>query len=154
VGPGLAGCSARVERLSTRTSHLARYRFHVTACNNDGVWNDVGTNWTSSSRLPGTRRTGFSSFSSSPVSLLHGSSTGCGCARLQAASAPVPMNAWRNVLAMARELHDIPIRPSRAARWLRDDALEQSGECVRLQRAMEQLSIWLGQAVNEGRAAL
>jgi signal transduction histidine kinase len=35
-----------------------------------------------------------------------------------------------------------------------DDALEQPDDTARLQRALEQLSIWLGQAVNEGRAAL
>jgi signal transduction histidine kinase len=33
-------------------------------------------------------------------------------------------------------------------------ALEQSGDPVRMRRAMEQLSVWLGQATQEGRAAL
>jgi signal transduction histidine kinase len=35
-----------------------------------------------------------------------------------------------------------------------DDALEQNGDPVRLRSAMEKLSVWLGQAVIEGRDAL
>jgi signal transduction histidine kinase len=35
-----------------------------------------------------------------------------------------------------------------------DDALEQTNDPARLQRAVEQLSVWLGHAAQEGRAAV
>jgi signal transduction histidine kinase len=35
-----------------------------------------------------------------------------------------------------------------------DDALDGSSDPVRMRRAIEQLSVWLGQAMQEGRAAL
>jgi signal transduction histidine kinase len=35
-----------------------------------------------------------------------------------------------------------------------DDALDQPGDSVRMRKAMERLSEWLGQATEEGRAAL
>jgi signal transduction histidine kinase len=55
---------------------------------------------------------------------------------------------------MAQELHDTFLQTIQGSKMVADDALEQSADAARLRRAMEQLSIWLGQAVNEGRAAL
>jgi len=55
---------------------------------------------------------------------------------------------------IARELHDTFLQTIQGSKLVADDALEQPGDAVRLRHAMEQLSIWLGQAVNEGRTAL
>jgi hypothetical protein len=55
---------------------------------------------------------------------------------------------------IARELHDTLLQTVQGSKMVADDALEQSADPVRLRRAMERLSNWLGQAVHEGRAAL
>lgn len=55
---------------------------------------------------------------------------------------------------LARELHDTFLQTIQGSKMVADNALAQSGDPVRLRRAIEQLSQWLGRAVNEGRAAL
>jgi signal transduction histidine kinase len=55
---------------------------------------------------------------------------------------------------IARDLHDTFVQTIQGSKLVADDALEQSGDPVRMHRTMEQLSVWLGQATQEGRAAL
>jgi signal transduction histidine kinase len=55
---------------------------------------------------------------------------------------------------LARELHDTFVQTIQGSKMVADDALEQSDDPVRMRRAMERLSVWLGQATEEGRAAL
>ena len=55
---------------------------------------------------------------------------------------------------VARELHDTFLQTVQGSKLVADDALEPSTDPIRMRRAMEQLSVWLGQATQEGRAAL
>lgn len=55
---------------------------------------------------------------------------------------------------LAQELHDTYLQTIQGSKLVADDALEHSDDPVHLRRVMHQLSTWLGQAVNEGRAAL
>jgi signal transduction histidine kinase len=55
---------------------------------------------------------------------------------------------------ITRELHDTFLQTIQGSKLVADDALERSSDPVRMRRAMEQLSLWLGQATQEGRAAL
>jgi signal transduction histidine kinase len=55
---------------------------------------------------------------------------------------------------MARDLHDTFLQTIQGSKLVADDALEPSTDPVRMRRAMEQLSLWLGRAMQEGRAAL
>jgi len=55
---------------------------------------------------------------------------------------------------MARELHDTFLQTLQGSKLVADDALENSSDPIQLRRAMEQLSGWLGQAIEEARAAL
>jgi signal transduction histidine kinase/streptogramin lyase len=55
---------------------------------------------------------------------------------------------------MARDLHDAFLQTVQGSKLVADDALDQSADPVRMRRALEQLSVWLGQATQEGRAAL
>jgi signal transduction histidine kinase len=55
---------------------------------------------------------------------------------------------------MARELHDTFLQTLEGSKLVAEDALEKSSDPVHMRRAMEQLSDWLGQAVQEGRVAL
>jgi signal transduction histidine kinase len=55
---------------------------------------------------------------------------------------------------IARDLHDTFLQTIQGSKLVADDALDQFGDPARMHRAIEQLSIWLGQAMEEGRAAL
>ena len=55
---------------------------------------------------------------------------------------------------ITRELHDTFLQTIQGSKLVADDALEQSTDPIRMRRAMEQLSVWLAQAMEEGRAAL
>src|SRR6202040_3557473 len=55
---------------------------------------------------------------------------------------------------LARELHDTFLQTIQGSKLVADDALDGPPDFARMHRAMEQLSVWLGQATREGRAAL
>ena len=55
---------------------------------------------------------------------------------------------------VARELHDTLLQTVQGSKMVADHALKNSEDHSRMVRAMEQLSTWLAQATNEGRAAL
>jgi signal transduction histidine kinase len=55
---------------------------------------------------------------------------------------------------IARELHDTLLQTVQGSKFVADDALEKSGDSVHVRLALEKLSKWLGQATQEGRAAL
>lgn len=54
---------------------------------------------------------------------------------------------------LARELHDTLLQTIQGSKMVADDALEAT-DLERLQQAMKRLSVWLGEAVREGREAL
>src|SRR5262249_38227522 len=55
---------------------------------------------------------------------------------------------------VARELHDTFLQTVQGSKMVADHALKNPADHVRMVRAMEQLSTWLAQATEEGRAAL
>lgn len=55
---------------------------------------------------------------------------------------------------IARDLHDTFLQTVQGSKLVADNALDDGTEPARLRRAMEQISVWLGQATQEGRAAL
>ena len=55
---------------------------------------------------------------------------------------------------IARDLHDTLLQTIQGSKLVADSALKQSADPVRMRAAMEQVSVWLGRATNEGRAAL
>jgi signal transduction histidine kinase len=55
---------------------------------------------------------------------------------------------------VARELHDTFLQTVQGSKMVADHALKYSADHTRMVRAMEQLSTWLAQATEEGRAAL
>ena len=54
---------------------------------------------------------------------------------------------------IARELHDTMLQTVQGSKWVADDALE-SNDTTHMRLAMEKLSMWLGQATQEGQEAL
>jgi signal transduction histidine kinase/ligand-binding sensor domain-containing protein len=55
---------------------------------------------------------------------------------------------------MARELHDTFLQTVQGSKMVADYALDANSDEARMRYALERLSLWLGQAVMEGRAAL
>jgi len=55
---------------------------------------------------------------------------------------------------LAREFHDTLLQTVQGSKLVADNALKKSYDPARMRTAMEELSNWLGQATQEGRAAL
>jgi ligand-binding sensor domain-containing protein/signal transduction histidine kinase len=130
------------------------YSFRVIACNNDGVWNDVGATL-SFTIAPAWYQTNWFRL----LMVLTGLFIVWLLYRLRVRQIARVISArFDERLAertrMARELHDTFLQTIQGSKMVADDALEQSDDPVRLRRTMEQLSLWLAQAVDEGRAAL
>jgi signal transduction histidine kinase/ligand-binding sensor domain-containing protein len=55
---------------------------------------------------------------------------------------------------LARDIHDTLMQTIQGSKMVADDALDGNADLAGMRRKMERLSAWLGQAVQEGRAAL
>jgi signal transduction histidine kinase len=131
-----------------------KYRFRVIACNNDGVWNDIGAAldfsvahaWyqTNSFRLLCVVSGVFIVYVIYRMRVLQIS---------RAISARFDERLAERT-RMARDLHDTFLQTIQGSKLVADDALEPSSDLVRMRRALEQVSVWLARATQEGRAAL
>lgn len=131
-----------------------KYRFRVIASNNDGIWNGEGATL-DFSIAPAWYQTNWFIV----LSVITGLFIMWALYKLRVRQVAQGLSArFDERLAertrLARELHDTFLQTIQGSKMVADDALEQAADPVRLRSAMEKLSIWLGQAVNEGRAAL
>jgi signal transduction histidine kinase/ligand-binding sensor domain-containing protein len=130
------------------------YRFRVIACNSDGLWNtkeatlalNVSPAWfqTNWFRLLSVASIVFI------VVIIY---------RLRVRGISRAISArFDERLAertrLARDLHDTLLQTIQGSKMVADDALDENSDLPRMRRAMEQLAGWLGQANQEGRAAL
>jgi signal transduction histidine kinase len=130
------------------------YQFHVMAANNDGVWNETGA-VLAFSIAPAWYQTGLFRILLIVGLLL----VGWLLYRLRLAQLSRQMNARFNErlaerTRVARELHDTFLQTVQGSKMVADHALREPADHARMTRAMEQLSTWLAQATEEGRAAL
>lgn len=130
------------------------YRFRVTACNNDGVWNEVGATLDFS-----IAPTWYQTTAVRLSFLLFIVLVAWGLYRLRIRQVARAISVgFDERLAertrLARELHDTLLQTVQGSKMVADDALERPADPVRMRHAMEKLSVWLGQAMQEGRAAL
>jgi len=130
------------------------YEFQVIARNNDGVWNNVGATMVFTV-APAWYQTiwfrllciVFFAFSVWLVYKL----------RVRQVASVISARFDQSLAErtrLARELHDTLLQTIQGSKMVADDALEATTDPVRMRRAMEQLSAWQGQAMQEGRAAL
>jgi signal transduction histidine kinase/ligand-binding sensor domain-containing protein len=131
-----------------------KYRFRVIACNNDGLWNEQGATLDFSVAPAWFQTIWFRVLCIAAVMLMI-----WGVYRLRVEQIHKALSArFDERLAertrMARELHDTFLQTLQGSKLVADDALEKSSDPVQMRRAMEQLSVWLAQAIQEGRAAL
>jgi signal transduction histidine kinase/ligand-binding sensor domain-containing protein len=147
-----AGATRQASYKHLRPKH---YRFRVLACNSDGVWNEVGAEW--NFRItPAFYQTVW--FYAACAGLgIYGLWT---LYQLRIRQIAARMNAGFDERSAERgrlavELHDTILQTVQAAKMIADNArYSHSGDPVRLHEAVESVSDWLAQAVNEGRAAL
>jgi signal transduction histidine kinase len=130
------------------------YRFRVIACNNDGVWNDAGAtlNFIVTPAWYQTNWFRILCVVSGIVILmaLHK-------LRLRQSARTISSRFDERLAErtrMARDLHDTLLQTLQGSKLVADGALKPSTDAIRMRRALEQLSVWLGRATQEGRAAL
>jgi signal transduction histidine kinase/streptogramin lyase len=156
----LEGRDAAWEEAGTRRQAFytdlrpGRYQFRVIACNSDGVWNDAGA--TLDFRIaPAWFQTNWFRLLCLIVSAL----IVWVVFRLRVRQVARAISTrFDERLAertrMARDLHDTFLQTIQGSKLVADDALEPSTDPIRMRQAMEQLSVWLSRAMQEGRAAL
>jgi signal transduction histidine kinase/ligand-binding sensor domain-containing protein len=131
-----------------------RYRFHVIACNEDGVWNNVGAT-IDFTIAPAWFQTYWFLALCAVVALL----IVWIAYRMRVRQVAKAMSVrFDDRLAertrIARDFHDTLLQTIQGSKLVADSALKQSAGSTPMRGAMEQLSIWLGRATEESRTAL
>jgi signal transduction histidine kinase/ligand-binding sensor domain-containing protein len=131
-----------------------RYRFRVIACNNDGVWNEAGTTL-DFIVTPAWYQTNWFRILCvvSGVAILGALHK----LRLRQIARTISIRFDERLAErtrMARDLHDTFLQTIQGSKLVADRALKPSTDAIRMRQAVEQLSVWLGRATEEGRAAL
>jgi signal transduction histidine kinase len=137
-------------------THLGpgKYSFHVAASNNDGVWNDTGATISFSVAPAWYQTKRFLA-----LCVVAGLVIFWTLYRLRLRQVAKAISArfderMAERIRVARDLHDTVLQTIQGSKLVADDALDPSTDPARMRRAMEQLSVWLGRATEEGRAAL
>jgi len=130
------------------------YRFRVIASNNDGVWNEDGASL-NVTLTPAFSQTNLFRL----LCVVSGVFIVCVIYQMRVLQISRAVGArFDERLAertrMARDLHDTFLQTIQGSKLVADDALDLSADPIRMRRAMEQLSLWLGTATQEGQAAL
>jgi|HubBroStandDraft_5_1064220.scaffolds.fasta_scaffold00553_13 signal transduction histidine kinase/ligand-binding sensor domain-containing protein len=130
------------------------YRFRVIACNNDGVWNEVGDSVSFTIAPAWYQERLFRA-----ACLILGALSLWALYRLrvrqiEAAAATRFGERLAERTRVARDIHDTLLQTIQGSKLVADDALEHAADPGRLQTAIEQLANWLARATREGRAAL
>jgi signal transduction histidine kinase len=130
------------------------YRFRVIASNNDGVWNEEGASLGIVVAPAWYQTRAFL-----VLSILLSALAVCVAYRLRMRQVARALNMrFDERLAertrMARELHDTLLQTVQGSKMVADTALDRPDEAPALVRALQQVSAWLGQASEEGRAAV
>lgn len=131
-----------------------KYRFRVTACNNDGVWNNVGATLDFSVAPAWFQTNWFLALCVAAALFVVWALYSLRMRQVARALGTRFDERLAERTRVARELHDTFLQTVQGSKMVADDALEQPNDLARMHHAMEQLSGWLGQATREGRAAL
>jgi signal transduction histidine kinase/ligand-binding sensor domain-containing protein len=130
------------------------YRFHVIAANNDGVWNNSGDTFDFSVKPAWFQTIWFRVLWVTCVCLLLWAVYRLRVSYIARAIGARFDERLDERTRMARELHDTFLQTVQGSKMVADDALDPASDQIRMRHALERLSVWLGQAVTEGRAAL
>jgi signal transduction histidine kinase/ligand-binding sensor domain-containing protein len=131
-----------------------KYRFRVRACNNDGVWNETGA-FLDFSILPAYYQTAwFRALCVAALLLLLWFIYQMRVRQVARAISVRFDERLQERTRIAQDFHDTYLQTIQGSKLVADSALKQSPDPARMRGALEQLSVWLGRATEEGRAAL
>jgi signal transduction histidine kinase len=122
--------------------------------NNDGIWNEQGASL-AFSVLPAWYQTVWFKFLAMAVIIF--SVWALYRLRVRQVAHAISLRFDERLAErtrIARDLHDTFLQTVQGSKMVTDDALEAASDPSRMRKALEQLSIWLEQAIDEGRAAL
>jgi signal transduction histidine kinase/ligand-binding sensor domain-containing protein len=130
------------------------YRFRIIASNNDGVWNEAGAVLDFQVRAAWYQTIWFRS-----LCVVAGLLLLWAMYRLRVRQIAATMKTrFDERLAertrIARDLHDTFLQTIQGSKLVADTALSPASDPAQLRPALEKLSVWLGRATEEGRAAL
>jgi signal transduction histidine kinase len=130
------------------------YVFRVIAANNDGVWNEQGASIAFSVAPAWYQTLGFRILC---VGLFLSIVWAMYRFRVRQVAAAISARFDERLterIRLAQEIHDTFLQTVQGSKMVADNALEMPPDPERMRRAIQQLSVWLGQATQEGRAAL
>jgi signal transduction histidine kinase/streptogramin lyase len=130
------------------------YTLHVTASNNDGVWNETGGSLRFTVAPAWFQTIWFQALVATMLAGLAVAGHRFRIRRVSAALAARFDERLAERTRIARELHDTLLQTVQGSKIVADDALDRPDDVERLRDAMRRVSHWLGQAAAEGRAAL
>src|SRR5262249_2235633 len=130
------------------------YRFHVTASNKEGVWNDTGTSIDFIVAPAYYQTAWFRALMAIAAATLLWAFY-----QLRIRQIARSLNArFDERLAertrVAREIHDTLLQTVQGSKMVADTALSRPDDADGMRQTMEKVSTWLGQASAEGRAAI
>jgi signal transduction histidine kinase/ligand-binding sensor domain-containing protein len=128
--------------------------FRVIACNYDGVWNNVGADVRFTVEAAWYQTIWFYALCAASILVITWA-----IYRLRVRQVARAMSArfderLSERTRLARDLHDTFLQTIQGSKLVADSALRQTPDSARMRVALEQLSVWLGRATEEGRAAL
>ena len=130
------------------------YKFHVTATNDDNLWSGDGATLDFTIPPAWYQTSWFYSLCTCIVLLLLWNLYAFRMRQVARAIGARFDERLAERTRMARELHDTFLQTVQGSKMVADDALDAGSDEERMRHALERLSLWLDQAVTEGRAAL
>jgi signal transduction histidine kinase/ligand-binding sensor domain-containing protein len=130
------------------------YRFRVIACNNDGIWNNVGAVVGFTIEPAWYETTWFYIFCVAAVCFLVWVLYQLRVRQIAKSMSDRFDERLSERTRIARDFHDTLLQTIHGTKLVADSALKHSTDPIRMRSAMEQVSIWMGQATEEGRTAL
>jgi signal transduction histidine kinase len=134
--------------------HPGHYRFRVIACNNDGVWNDMGSDVQFTIAAAWYQSIWFYALCAISVLVIMWALYQLRVRQVARAMSARFDERLSERTRIARDLHDTFLQTIQGSKLVADSALRQAPDSARMRGALEQLSVWLGRATEEGRAAL
>lgn len=133
---------------------IGRHAFHIRACDSNGVWDRAGIAFDVTQEPYFYETIWFRLAAATALVLIL---IGGYRLRLRQIGAQMQARLDERVAErtrVAQELHDTLLQTIQASNLVASEALEDPSDAARMHRALERLSVWLAQAMQEGRAAL
>jgi signal transduction histidine kinase/ligand-binding sensor domain-containing protein len=130
------------------------YRFHVIACNSDGVWNDLGATLKFAIAPSWFQTTWFRIACGIVVILILWALYHLRLRQVGAALTARFNERLSERARIAQDLHDTFLQTIQGSKLVADDALDGPSDLTHMRQAMVKISGWLAQATVEERAVL